>query len=162
MVNLGGTPKQMDIKTAYLNARIEENVYMLQTGGFEKFDPDGNPLVCKLNKSIYGLKQSGRNWFLTLKEHLKTIGFEACTHDPCSFIKKWNNSSAMICVWVDDTIFYCPETDFYQWFEGKMSNKLIISECSDLKWFLGKKFEFSNGTIKISQEKFIDNLLIKF
>ena len=93
--NLGGIPKQMDIKTAYLNAPIEENVYLLQTEGFEKFVPDGNPLVCKLNKSIYGLKQSGRNWFLG---HLETIGFEACIHDPCLFIKKWNNTLAMICV----------------------------------------------------------------
>ena len=76
VANLGGIPKQMDIKTAYLNARIEENVYMVQNEGFENFDPDGNPLVCKLNTSIYGLKQSGRNWFLTLKEHLKTIGLK--------------------------------------------------------------------------------------
>ena len=68
----------------------------------------------------------------------------------------------MICVWVDDIIFYCPETDFYQWFEGKMSYKFIISECSDLKWFLGMKFEVSDGIIEISQETFIDNLLIKF
>ena len=42
----------MDIKTAYLNATIEENVSMLQPEGFEKFDPDGNPLVCKLNKAF--------------------------------------------------------------------------------------------------------------
>ena len=162
VANLGGIPKQMDIKTAYLNAQIEENVYMLQAEGFEKFDSDGNPLACKLNKSVYGLKQLGRNWFLTLKGHLETIGFEACIHDPCLFIKKWNNTLAMICVWVDDIIFYCPETDFYQWFEGKMSYKFITSECSDLKWFLGMKFEFSDGIIEISQEKFIDNLLIKF
>ena len=55
VANLGAIPKQMDIKTAYLIAPIEENVYMLQPEGFVKFDPDGNPLVCKLNKSIYGL-----------------------------------------------------------------------------------------------------------
>ena len=87
VTNLGGMPKQMDIKTAYLNAPIEENVYMLHPEVFEKFDTDGNPLVCKLNKSIYGLKQSGRNWFLTLKGHLETIDFEACIHHPCLFIK---------------------------------------------------------------------------
>ena len=46
----------MDIKTAYLNASTEENLYMLQPEGFEKLDPDVNPLVCKLNKNIYGLK----------------------------------------------------------------------------------------------------------
>ena len=88
VANLGGIPKQMDIKTAGMNAPIEENVCMLQHEGFENFDPDGNPLVCKLNKSIYGMKQSGRNWFLTLKRHLETIGFEACIRDPCLSIKK--------------------------------------------------------------------------
>ena len=102
----------MDIKTANLDASIEENVYMLQPEGFETFDPDGNPLVCKLNESIYRLKQSERKWFLTLKGHLETIGFEARLHDPCLFIKKWYKTLAMICVWVDDIIFYCPETDF--------------------------------------------------
>ena len=76
--------------------------------------------------------------------------------------QKWNNSLARICVCVDNIIFYCPETNFYQWLEGKIPNKFIISECSDLKWFLRMKFEFTNGTIEISQEKFIDNLLIKF
>ena len=68
----------------------------------------------------------------------------------------------MICVWVDEVVFYCPETGFYQWFKGKMSNKFFISECSDLKWFLGMKFEFSDGIVEISQVNFIDNLLIKF
>ena len=61
VANLGGIHRQMDIKTAYLIAPIEENVY--------------------------GLKQLGRNWFLTLKGQLETIGFEACIHDPCLFIK---------------------------------------------------------------------------
>ena len=72
----------------FLNARIEEKVYILQTEGLKKFDPDVNPLVCKLNKSIYGLKQSGRNWLPTSIEQLETIVFEACVHDPCLFIKK--------------------------------------------------------------------------
>ena len=87
VAKLGNIPKQMDIKTPYLNTPIEKNLYMHQPEGFEKNDPDGNPLVCKLNKSNYRLKQTGRNWFLTLKEHLEIIGFEACIHDPCLFIK---------------------------------------------------------------------------
>ena len=51
----------MDIKKAYLNADIEEELFMQQPEGFEKFDKQGNPLICKLRKSLYGLKQSGRN-----------------------------------------------------------------------------------------------------
>ena len=51
----------MDIKTAYLNADIDEKIFMQHSEGLEKFDKQGNPLVCKLKKSLYGLKQSGRN-----------------------------------------------------------------------------------------------------
>ena len=55
--------KQMDIKIAYLNAPIEEDVVIKQPEGFELLDENGKPFVCKLKKNLYGLKQSGRNWF---------------------------------------------------------------------------------------------------
>ena len=58
----GSELKQMDIKTAYLNADLDEEIFMQQPEGFEKYNDQGNPIVCKLNKSLYGLKQSGRNW----------------------------------------------------------------------------------------------------
>ena len=136
----------MDIKTAYLNAPIEDNLHMPQTEGFEKFDTKGNPLICKLNKSTYGLKQSGRNWLPTHKEHLENIGFEACIHDPCFFIKNvitWN--LAMIWVWLDHIIFYCPENDFRQWFKEKMSSKYIFGESSVFKRFWEKNLSFPMG-----------------
>ena len=107
--------QKMDIKKVCLDAPILENVYILQHKGFEKFQPDGNPLVCKMNKSIYGLKQPGRNLLLTLKERLETICFEACIHDSCFLIKKWIGL-AMIRLCGDDIVFYCPENDFYQSF----------------------------------------------
>ena len=106
--------QKMDVKKVCLDAPILENVYILQYKGFEKFQPDGNPLVCKMNKSIYGLKQPGRNLLLTLKERLETVGVEACIHDSCFLIKKWISSLAMIRVCGDDIVFCCPENDFYQ------------------------------------------------
>ena len=107
--------QQMDIKTACLDASVLENVYILHHKGFENFQPDGNPLVCKMNESIYGLKQTGKNLLLTLKERLETICFEACIHDSCFLIKKWIGL-AMIRLCGDDIVFYCPENDFYQSF----------------------------------------------
>ena len=80
--------KQMDIKTAYLNADIEEEIFMQQPEGFEKFDKQGNPLICKLRKSLYGLKQSGRNWYLTIETFLNQLGFTPAIQDECLFIKK--------------------------------------------------------------------------
>ena len=52
----------MDVKSAYLNAKIDCELYIEQPMGFEKISKSGEKLVCKLNKSLYGLKQSGRNW----------------------------------------------------------------------------------------------------
>ena len=59
------TLKQLDVKTAYLNAEIDEEIFVQQLLGFEVLK-DGENLVCKLKKSLYGQKQSGRNWFFTL------------------------------------------------------------------------------------------------
>ena len=78
--------KQMDIKTAFLNAPIEEDVVIKQPEGFELLDENGKPFVSKLKKSLYGLKQSGRNWFLTLKAFLITLSFVNSFHDECLFI----------------------------------------------------------------------------
>ena len=83
--------KQMDIKTAYLNADIEEEIFMQQPEGFEKFDNQGNPLICKLKNSLYGLKQSGRNWYLKIKNFLSQLGFTPAVQDECLFIKKSEN-----------------------------------------------------------------------
>ena len=60
---------------------------MKQPEGFEVSSKPGDLLVCKLQKSLYGLKQSGRNWYFTLKKYLESIGFVACVHDCCLFVR---------------------------------------------------------------------------
>ena len=68
----------------------------------------------------------------------------------------------MTSIWVDVINFCCPETNISQWFAGKMLSTFVICDCFDLKWFLGRKFEFSDGICELCQKKFIGNLLIKF
>ena len=63
--------RQLGLKTAYLNAKLDEEILMKQLEGLEKFDEIGKPLVCLLKKSLYGLNQSGRNWHSTLKSYLE-------------------------------------------------------------------------------------------
>ena len=97
--------KQMDIKTAYLNAPIQEDVVIKQPEGFELLDENGRQFVCKLKKSLYGLKQSGRNWFLTLKAFLITLRFVNSFHDECLFTKKQNEKIVgFLCLRLDDLI----------------------------------------------------------
>ena len=57
------TLKQMDVKSAYLHPKVKEEIYLEQPQGFEKVDDRGTKLVCRLNKSIYGLKQAAKNWY---------------------------------------------------------------------------------------------------
>ena len=81
--------KQMDLKTAYLRADIEEKIFMQQPERFENSDKQGNPFICKLRKR---LKQSVRSWYLTIKNFLSQLGFTAAIHDECLFMKKGENA----------------------------------------------------------------------
>ena len=103
----------MDIKTAYLNADIEEEIFIQQPEGFEKFDKQGNPLICKLRKSLYGLKEYGRNCYITIKNFLSQLGFTAAIQDECLFIKKGENAiEELVCLWVDDMVILGLQKDF--------------------------------------------------
>ena len=65
---------QMDVKTAFLNGNIDETIYMKQPENFAVGDP--KKMVCKLKKSIYGLKQASRQWYLKLHQVILSFGFE--------------------------------------------------------------------------------------
>lgn len=75
---------QLDVTTAYLHADVQEDLFMEQPEGFEQgSEVEGRETCCKLRKSIYGLKQSGRNWNRTLNEYLLKIGMTQSQIDPC-------------------------------------------------------------------------------
>ncbi|KAJ9544603.1 hypothetical protein OSB04_024310 [Centaurea solstitialis] len=76
---------QMDVKTAFLNGKLTEDVYMEQPEGFE--DPKNPNKVCKLLKSFYGLKQASRSWNLHFDERIKEFGFAKSEFEPCVFVK---------------------------------------------------------------------------
>ena len=78
----------MDIKSAFLNGKIEEEVYVAQPPGFE--DPKRPDMVYKLNKALYGLKQAPRAWYDTLKDLLKSKGFKPGSLDPTLFTNTYD------------------------------------------------------------------------
>lgn len=81
----------MDVKTAYLHASIDCEIYMKQPEGFEVESKTGEELVCKLNKSLYGLKQSGRNWNKMLNDFLIENDFVQNSTDHCVYSKQTGN-----------------------------------------------------------------------
>ena len=155
-------PRQMDINTAYLNADVEENIYMEQPQGFEVKDNEGNQVYCKLRKSICGLKQSGRNCYLTLKTFLERIGFRACINDKCLFAKGTGDELGVVCGWGVNMLYWGRQGFFVQWLEKKVKDQFELSDCSSLHWFLGMKIDVREGEIAVNQEKYIVDLLKRY
>ena len=101
-VNMDWEITQMDVKGAYLNRHLEEEVYMHQPDGFE----DGTGCVCCLIKTLYGLKQSGQEWNKELNSRLTSQGFEQLKADPCAYIQESDDQIEIITVWVDDLLLF--------------------------------------------------------
>ena len=99
----------MDVKTAFLNGKLDYDIYMRQPAGFE--DPDKLDYVCKLHKSIYGLKQSARCWNSTITQYLLSDGYNQCPSDDCLFMKVEEDKFIILCMYVDDIIPISNNTD---------------------------------------------------
>src|SRR3954467_14762361 len=100
---------QMDVKSAFVNGEIEEEVYVMQPPGFE--DPKKFDMVYKLHKALYGLNQAPRAWYDTLKDFLLKKGFKPGTTDPTLFTHSYNVDLFVCQIYVDDIIFGCTNTE---------------------------------------------------
>ena len=91
----------MDVKTAFLNAHLQEEVYMIQPEGFVWKDPNK---VCKLQKSIYGIKQASRSWNIRFDEIIKMFGFIKNEDEPCVYKKISGSIVVFLILYVDDIL----------------------------------------------------------
>jgi hypothetical protein len=108
------TVHQMDVKTAYLNAPIDREIYIEQHEGFEKLGNNGEKLVCRLNRPLYRLKQSGRNWNNLLHTFLVKEKFTQSLADPCLYVRSIDDERCVIVIviiWVDDIIIAASNSD---------------------------------------------------
>ncbi|GFU61113.1 retrovirus-related Pol polyprotein from transposon RE2 [Trichonephila clavipes] len=147
-----------DVKTAYLYGDLEETVYVLPPPGYEKLI--GDDKVCKLNKSIYGLPQSGRNWYMKIKGELENFGLKQLASDNCVFIKSVNQSVLILCMYVDDLAIFCNNDKMYEDIVSKIKNVFEVVENKTNK-FLGMEIEKCENGIYLSQCDYINSLLVK-
>ena len=125
---------QMDVKSAYLHSTIEEEVYLEQPEGFQ----EGRNKVCRLNKSIYGLKQAARNWYDSLAIFLKELGFTRSVNDYCLFVRAEEDQSyTHVLTWVDDIILSCPSNSVSEELRSAFCAKFKMDDRGELSWFLG-------------------------
>ena len=93
---------QMDVKTAFLNGYLDESIYMVQPEGYVAQGQEQK--VCKLLRSIYGLKQASRSWNLRFDETIKTYGFEQNVDEPCVYKCIDNKKVVFLVLYVDDIL----------------------------------------------------------
>jgi hypothetical protein len=150
----------MDVKSAFLNGNIEEEVYVAQPPGFE--DAKKPDMVYKLKKALYGLKQAPRAWYDTLRDFLISKGFKSGSLDPTLFTKYYDDALFICQIYVDDIIFGCTNKKYSEEFAFLMSEQYQMSMMGELKFFLRLQIrQQRNGTF-ISQEKYLKECLKKF
>ena len=153
---------QMDVKTAYLNAPIDHEIYIEQPEGYERRGRNGEKLVCKLKRSLYGLKQSGRNWNNMLDMHLKDEGFSQSEVDTCVYYKWEGKSKTIVIVWVDDIIIATSSESALKRVKDSLSKMFKMKDLGRLSWFLGIEFKYQKGVIEMNQTKYLEKILKRF
>jgi hypothetical protein len=151
---------QMDVKSAFLNGPISEEVHVEQPSGFE--DPQFPNHAYKLHKALYGLKQDPRAWYECLKDFLLKKGFEIGKADPTLFTRKQGNDLFVCQIYVDDIIFGSTNQAWVDEFSRIMTKRFEMSMMGELKFFLGFQIkQLKDGTF-ISQIKYTNDMLKKF
>ena len=153
---------QMDVKTAYLHAPMDCEVYMEQPEGFEVKSKTDEHIVCKLNKSLYGLKQSGRNWNKLLHDHLSENGFVQNDADHCVYIRQSDTEKVILLIWVDDLIIAANNTNSLCDVKEMLQRKFKMKDLGELRHFLGIDFTQNEGEIKMCQSRHITKVLERF
>ncbi|GKE08910.1 retrovirus-related pol polyprotein from transposon TNT 1-94 [Tanacetum coccineum] len=151
---------QMDVKSAFLNGKLKENVYVKQPLGFESSEfPD---YVCKLDKALYRLKQAPKAWYETLCTFLIQNMFVRGRIDNTLFIYRFKGDVLLVQVYVDDIIFGSTSYKLCKQFEKLMTKKFDMSMMGELTYFLGLQIKQDDKGISICQEQYTRNLLKKY
>ncbi|KAK1619716.1 hypothetical protein QYE76_025233 [Lolium multiflorum] len=152
--------QQMDVKSAFLNGPLHEEVYVKQPPGFEDLNFPNH--VYKLDKALYGLKQAPRAWYEHLKELLVDRGFDVGLIDPTLFTKRVNGELFVCQLYVDDIIFGSTNKAFNDEFSKLMTDRFEMSMMGEMKFFLGFEIkQLREGTF-INQAKYLQDMLKRF
>ncbi|KAL0542592.1 hypothetical protein IC582_017662 [Cucumis melo] len=148
---------QLDVKNAFLNGDLVEEVYMSPPPGFEaQFGQE----VCKLQKSLYGLKQSPRAWFDRFTTFVKSQGYSQGHSDHTLFTKASKTGKiAILIVYVDDIVLTGDDQTEISQLKQRMGDEFEIKDLGNLKYFLGMEVARSKEGISVSQRKYTLDLL---
>jgi len=148
---------QIDIKGAYLNGILKECVYMQQPEGFE----DSTGCICLLVKSLYGLKQAGREWNIKMDTKMQKQGYVRLQLDHCVYIYRVSKDFVIITVWVDDMLLFATTIKLKDKAKTDIEAEWEITDLGEPSKIVGIKITRTPDAIAISSSKYIESILIK-
>ncbi|GAB2276181.1 hypothetical protein Dimus_039178 [Dionaea muscipula] len=153
---------QMDVKTTFLNGFLEEEVYMTQSEGFT--DKENTKKLCKLQRSIYGLKQASRSWNIRFDEMIKTFDFIKNKDDPCVYKKVSGSSVAFLILYVDDILLIGNDVGMLQSTKLWLSKQFFMKDLGEATYILGIKIyrDRSRRLLGLTQSTYIAKMLKRF
>ena len=153
---------QMDVKTAFLNGNLAEDVYMIQPEGF--VDPKNAGKVCKLQRSIYGLKQASRSWNIRFDEVVKGFDFTKNEEESCVYKKVSGSSVVFLILYVDDILLIGNNIPMLESVKTSLKNSFSMKDLGEAAYILGIKIyrDRSRRLIGLSQDTYIDKVLKRF
>ncbi|KAH9697148.1 hypothetical protein KPL71_023495 [Citrus sinensis] len=153
---------QMDVKTAFLNGHLEENIYMQQPDGF--IQKGQEHMVCKLQRSIYGLKQASRSWNIRFDQAIKSFGFIQNIDEPCVYKKIQEKSVSFLILYVDDILLIGNDIGVLTTIKSWLAKQFDMKDLGEASYILGIKLlrDRKNKTLALSQAVYIDKILARF
>jgi len=153
---------QMDVKTAFLNGKLEEEVYMTQPEGF--LSKGNEHLVCKLLWTIYGLRQASRRWNIRFDETIKEFGFIKNIDEPCVYKKVSGSAVTFLVLYVDDILLIGNDIPMLQSVKVWLSKNFTMKDLGEASYILGMKIyrDRSRRMIGLTQGTYIQKVLKRF
>ncbi|GKV40339.1 hypothetical protein SLEP1_g47998 [Rubroshorea leprosula] len=152
---------QMDVKFAFLNGYLEEEVYVQQPLGYVVKGHEDR--VLKLKKALYGLKQAPRAWYSRIDKYFQDHAFTKCPHEHALYVKEDKTRGFMlVCLYVDDLIFTGNNANMFEEFKKAMTQEFEMTDIGLMCYYLGIEVKQNEDGIFISQEAYAKKVLEKF
>ncbi|KAL4292152.1 hypothetical protein GQ457_14G024210 [Hibiscus cannabinus] len=155
--------EQMDVKTAFLHGDLEEQIYMQQPEGFTQSGDEH--LVCRLKKSLYGLKQSPRQWYKRFDSYMIQIGYKRCEYDCCVYVKSLDDGSFIfLLLYVDDMLIAAKNMHDVVGLKDLLSQEFDMKDLGAAKKILGMEIHRDRSSRKLwlSQQSYVEKVLDRF
>ncbi|KAK3930023.1 Copia protein [Frankliniella fusca] len=149
---------QLDVKCAFLNGDLEEEIFMWPPQGL---DVDGD-IVCKLKKSLYGLKQAPKEWNKKFNECVKSFGFDQCLADRCIYVRKKDGDVVYLLLYVDDFLIASNNEELLHTIKNNLMLRFKMRDLGEALYFLGIKITRSTHGLFLSQENYVKKIVQRF